>query len=246
MKKTCFIIALTFISILMFGEGAFSADLTGARIIPENQVIVQQDGKTIGKYTKEAALPTGAAMSCEGRCGIRLTDISMLAEDQSIFAMGTESGSRYMHIKKGKIYFALSRLDGSFVFVTPKGAVSADQAIRNASTDSGMIKGYIQVDDKNSEIGIIEGGSLKIATKDKDELLEPGQKFILAQADVGTGTQEEEEESDRRKGAWWKLSGGKIAGFTVAGVATAGALIGIGSAAFDDDDDEARSPAFPE
>ncbi len=237
--------ALSFIAVLISSQALFAADLTGARIIPENKVIVHQDGKNSGEYTREATLPAGVALSCEGRCGIRLSDISMLAEDQTIFALGTDAGSRYLHLKNGKIYFTLSRLDGSFVFVTPKGAVSADRALRKASAGDKMIKGYIKVDDNTSEIGIIEGGSLKIATKDKDELLEPGQKFILAQADVGTGAQEEEA-SDRRKGAWWSLSGGEIAGFAVAGVATAGALIGIGDAVFDDDDDEARSPAFPE
>jgi hypothetical protein len=251
MKKICSSAALLFIAVLISGQAAFAADLTGARIIPETKVTVHQDGKAIGEYTREATLPPGAALACEGRCGIRLSDLSMVAEDQTVFAIGTESGSRYLHLKNGKIYFALSRLDGSFVFVTPKGAVSADRALRHASTDSGMIKGYVKVDGKSSEIGIIEGGSLKLMTKDKDRLLKPGQKFILAQADLGTETPGEEESgnivTDKRKGAWWQLSGGKIAGFTVAGIATAGTFGGIGKAVFDDDDDEEpQSPAFPE
>ena len=249
MKKACLLISLAFIASLMMGQTTFADGLASSRIIPENKVIIHQDGKVIGEYTREATLPVGAALSCEGRCGVRLETIHMLAEDQTLFSIDTTSGSQYLNIKNGKIFFAFSKLQQDFVFVTPLGAVSANQLLINASTSDGTIKGYIKVDDESSEIGIVEGGSLKLLTKDTDQLLKPGQKFILAQTDMGGESPTQQNPgnvvNDNRRGGWLKLSGGEIVGFTVAGAATAGTAWGIGKALFDDDDDDEASPSSP-
>jgi len=226
---------------LVFSVSAFAGDIQNSRLIPEKKVIIYEDGKKIGEFTKEAPCPEDVFLSCQGKCGIKLNGLTLVAEDNSMFAIKNTSDSQYLKVKKGTLFFGLSEMQRPFVFVTSKGAISANRMLLNASTDKEMVKGYVKVSEQSTEVGVIEGGSLQMLTQKEDKLLQPGNKIILAQADMGSGSGG----SGSSSGLTGALTTGEIAGFTIAGGAAIGVAGLIGTALFDDDDDDDASPSSP-
>ncbi len=221
---------------------AFADDFQKSRLIPENKVVIYQDGSKIGEFTKEAPCPKDLFLSCEGKCGIKLENISLVAEDKSIFAIAATEESQYLKVKKGILYFGLSELPKNLVFVTPKGAISANQMLLNASTNNKILEGYVKVTDNSSEVGVIKGGYLHMLTQNGDKLLTPGNRLILAQADIGAdtgGTQVD------RTGVNKNLTRGRIVAYAAGGmVATGGAVWGLVELC-DDDHHHHHRPASP-
>ena len=219
-----------------------------SRIIPTDKVNVFQDGKLIATLTQEAPLPTGVVLSCEGKCGIKLDDISLVAENKSLFSIERQGNTQIVNLQGGTVYFGMSKISGSVVFVTPKGAVSVNQVILDASTDRKMVEGYLKVDSNTSEIGVIEGGALTLLTRDDTKVLESGNRLILAQADIGAGNPKkvvkEEDDDDNRKGAWWLAGGGSVVSLAIGTAVTAG-IIGSFASDLADDDDKDASPFEP-
>lgn len=202
----------------------FAFNAHSSRIIPTEKVTIYKNGKIVGEYTQEAPLPLGHLLSCSGKCGIKYNNLSLVAEDQSLFSIDTRSGKHYIHVEKGTLYFGLSSLPNSIFITTPKGAVSMNQLIVNASAGSQFVEGYIHVDAGSSEIGVIKGGSIKFVTENGQSIVKPGNRLILAMAQIenntnsNTGnknkTDSKKKEDDNNKLGWY-IAGGAA---TAAGV----------------------------
>ena len=186
MKKRLFTKAvkagLVSLALIAFAVNGFGMQGNAGRIIPMGKVYMLKDGKTIGSYSSEAPLPENTLLKTEGDCAVKLSDLYLVAADKSQFAISNADTSRELRVKGGTVYFALSKLPQPMVFTTPEGFVTAQQVILNASTEKSILKGYVAVSEKGSEIGVIEGGSLLISTADGDQLVKAGNRILLAAA----------------------------------------------------------------
>jgi len=216
--------ALTF----MIAATGFATDMNSARILPEGKVIVSWDGKTIAEYTKEMPVPEGALLTCEGKCAVRMDDILLVAEDQSRFSVDIKNNQRILNVQKGTVYFGLSKMPRTVVFRSPDGIVSADQVFLNASADANMLEGYVMTSEKSSEVGVLSGGSLPLMTSGGVKVLKPGNRFLLAQANMGGAPDSpDKKEGKRRVAGYWNLSNGQIAGIAAGTVAVGGIAYAI-------------------
>ena len=234
------------LTVFMIGQSA--AALAGAdRILPSGKVTLWQGDRQIGIYTKEAPLPEGAVISTDGRCAIKLDDLYLVAEDQSIFSISTTGHRRNVFIKQGTVYFKTSAIKHELAFVTPNGQISVQQIRLKAAFGNASLKGYVAVTDKQSELGVAEGGAMDVFTDDGLMTIEAGKKIILAQADMDIGLPEEEKPSaelpPEQKQGW--STGKKIAVGAVGVGALAGILIGLGGGGGGGGGDDNVSPSTP-
>ena len=242
--KRLTLISLMIMAMLPILTGAgFAFDPNTSRLIPTDSVSIYQDGKVIGKYTREAPLPLGEVLACNGRCAIKSNTMTMVAEDGTVFSIDAGSGSRVITLMKGKIHFGISDLPESIVFVTPQGAISADQIFLNASSGTRMLEGYLAAGTESSEIGVIDGGSMKVRTYEGETLVRPGNRLLLAQADIGTGT------GGAGAGAGGAAEGGFLAGMSTGTMASlaAGGIVGVTATGLiiNDFTDSDGSPSSP-
>ena len=227
-----------FVMALVLSAPAFAGNMDNSRLIPAEKVAVFEDGKQVAEYTEEMPVPEGALLVATGKCAVKLEDVSFVATDQSRFAIDSRDDNRFLSVQKGTVYFGTAG-NGSLVFLTPRGAVSTEQVRLNASSDSGMVEGYVKVTEDSSEVGVIEGGAMVLATRDGQQTLKSGQSILLAQA----GEQETGSQTPQPSGWWSSLS-------TVEKVGTVAiAAVGVGGVAYaisdDDDDEAAASPSSP-
>lgn len=229
---------------MLFSGPVRAGDIQNSKLLPADRVTVFEDGKKIASYTKEMPVPEGLELRTEGKCAIKLDDISLVAEDQSRFSIDYRNNARVIDVQQGKVYFGASEATGTLVFLTPKGGAMSDQILLNTSSASPMLEGYVKVTEESSEVGVLQGGSMKLATRDDQRMIKPGQSLMLAQANIGTNPAAQGEARRQGLGAWWSsLSGAGKIGSVVAG----GSMVGITAAGINaatDDDDDA-SPSTP-
>lgn len=160
------------------------------RIYPTNKVFIHDGNKKMGVYTREAPLPEGAIISTDGRCAVRLNEMFLVGEDQSVFSTNTSGRQRNLLIKKGTLYFKTAWTNRVITFMTPDGNISVQSIRLNATLNDQSIIGYVTVDDSQSELGVVKGGSIDILTENGQETIKSGEKIILAQADMDIGAPE--------------------------------------------------------
>jgi hypothetical protein len=181
-------------ALLAFASTTFASGLSVGRIIPTGKVTLFQGNQKIGEFSSEAPFPEGALLSVQGVCGVKMSDLYLLAIDRSLFSVTTDPDSRILAVKNGTVYFSLSSMPHTLVFHTPDGVVTTHQILLNASTESGLMRGYVSVEDGISRIGVLEGGSMLLSVgDDKIMKINAGQELRLAQA--GLFGEEEEEET---------------------------------------------------
>jgi hypothetical protein len=243
MKRTTICATVSFLMVLCFFTTVIAEEVS--RLVPTDKVTVFKDGKKIAEYTKEMPVPESVILSCNGKCGIKLDDISIVGEDQSRFLIDSAQNNRYLGVEEGLVYFGISTMPRKIVFMTPKGAVSANQVFIEASSNNRMVEGYIKVSDDISEIGVIDGGSLQLLTNDGQQLLKPGQRFILAQAEIGAEASNEVVVGTftTQGGFFENLSSGQIEFGTTAAIA--GGVSAIGAILHDKDSPSPASPSQP-
>jgi hypothetical protein len=234
-KNKRYLKAFIIIVLIAFPTSGLASDLNSGRIIPTGKVLIYRGDQQVGELTAEAPFPEGALLACDGDCAVRMNDLLLVGADKSEFSVTTKAFSRELLVREGTVYFALSQLPRSLVFVTPKGAVTAQQLILNAAADGGLLKGYVAVSGESAEIGVIDGGSVLVSTDAGETTIQSGKKIILAQAG----------EAGAAGGA--AAQTGAAAGVAI-GPAVAGA-VGLGVAftavAKQDDKGDPASPAAP-
>ncbi|MBR9986595.1 MAG: hypothetical protein KFF68_11845 [Desulfosarcina sp.] len=223
------------LAFLMVSQGV-SVLADADRIYPTNKVTLYRGDQVVGVYTKEAPLPEGSIISADGRCAVKLDDLYLVGEDQSVFSINTSGRQRNLFVKEGTVYFKTSAMKRSFSFITPDGPISVQGIRLNAAFGDGSIKGYVAVTENRSEFGVAEGGSMDVFTDNGLMTVEAGKKIILSQADMGIGLPEEEKPAAKQPPPAEQPSESepgmsrnkKIVYGVLGGVAIAGIALGLG------------------
>ena len=219
--------------ILAFSSTVFSAGLPAGRLIPDGKVSLYKGNQKIGEYRSEAPLPNDTLLSVQGQCGVKLNNVYLVVTDKSLFSIKTEPYSRILTLEHGTAYFALA--SNALTFQTPYQVINTNKIILNASSDSGLLKGYISVENNTTKIGVLEGGSMLLTVNDGNPIMvKSGQELLLAQADLFDIPEKEpaaEPGTEAATEAATEATAGAEAAAatgTVAGVSTSTILIGLG------------------
>lgn len=156
--------------------------LSVSRIIPSGRVEAYSGERVVQIFSQEAPFPEGLMLKTEGRCGVRMDDFYLVADDQSIFGIRNQNNERVLTIEQGMVYIALSSLPGTLVFNTPHGVFPARRIFVQAAAGQGGIKAYLDVRSDRTEIGVLEGGHMVVSTPEGDRRIESGRQITIAQA----------------------------------------------------------------
>jgi hypothetical protein len=184
--------------LLMFSSTAFSTELSGDRLIPQGKVTLFKENQKIGECNFEAPLPKDTLLSVQGQCGVKMKNIYLVAMDKSLFSIKTGGDSRILSLENGTVFFALSSMP--LMFQTPQKLITTNEILLNTSSGSGLLKGYISVENRVTKIGVLEGGSMVLTIGDDETTrLKSGQELQLAQADLFDVPAKETEEEAAKK-----------------------------------------------
>ncbi|MBW1724742.1 MAG: hypothetical protein JRD87_06230 [Deltaproteobacteria bacterium] len=218
-NKTRFSVITVFV-ILIFASTGFSAGSSAGRILPKGTVSLFHDHQKIGEFSSEAPLPEDTLMSVQGECGVKLSDLYLVAADKSLFSVTTDSDFRRLTVKTGIVYFALSALPRALVFQTPDGVITIHEVILKAASNSKSLKGYVFVEEGITRVGVLEGGAMLMMVDDgKPITIDAGRELRLAQAEI---FKEEKEEGKAEEGTAEGTAEGEAAGETGTAVSTGG------------------------
>ncbi len=215
----------------------FSSEINLARIYPTGKITIYNGDQKVGEFKNEAPFPEGYLIAADGKCGVRMDDIYLVAEDGSLFSVVTSDILRKLLVKKGTVYFAMSEMSHSLSFITPSGNLAVLDILMKAAAGRPKLKGYVSVKENVGKVGIIGGGSMIVSTRQGEMMLEPGQQLTLAQADMDVGapeeleTDDEEEVKPEEAAKEEKAVGEKKAGLTrttkiIIGVVSGAAVLG--------------------
>jgi hypothetical protein len=177
----------------------FSSELISGRIYPTGKISIYSGNQKVGEFNQEAPFPEGFLIAADGKCGVKMEDIYLVAEDRTLFSAATTANLRELIIKEGTLYFAVSDMSRSLNFITPYGNLAVLDILLKAATGSPQLKGYVAVKQHGSEIGVIEGGSMIVSTQQGEMMIESGRHITLAQADLEVGAPEEFEKVDEKE-----------------------------------------------
>jgi hypothetical protein len=191
---------VTIFALLAFASTTFASGLSVGRIIPKGKVTLLQGKQKVGEFSSEAPFPEGALLSVQGECGVKMSDLYLVATDNSLFSMKTDPDFRKLAVKNGTVYFALSAMPHILVFQTPGGVTTTHRILLSASAQSGLLKGYVSVTDAITRIGVIEGGSILLSVGDGEtQEISAGQELRLAQAGLFEEKGEKEKKEEKPK-----------------------------------------------
>ena len=186
--------------LLAFASTTFASGLYVGRLIPKGKVTLFQGNQKVGEFSSEAPLPEGTLLSVQGECGVKMSDLYLVAIDKSLFSVKTDPDSRKLAVKTGTVYFALSSMPHILVFQTPDGVVTTHQILLNASSESALLKGYVSVTEDITKVGVLEGGSMLLSVGDgKTMRINAGQELRLAQAGLFEDKGDKKEEPKDKK-----------------------------------------------
>ena len=211
-KHRALIQFVSLLSIFTFTSGVFAASAQFASVIPSGKVTVYDKGQRVGELTAEAPLPEGKLLQTQGKCGVKMDSLYLVATDKSTFGVKTKDTDKMLAVKNGRVYFAISSMPGALEFTTPLGEILVKQVMINASADTNLLKGYIQVSDEQAEIGVIEGGSMIIATADGEKKITSGNRMLLAASNLGATGGAASGATEGATASWlpWAIGGGLL------------------------------------
>ena len=237
-KKTLMMKALVILISFAFVSSGFAA-----RIVPTGKVSIIKDGKVIGEFSQEAPLPEGALLRCEERCAVQLDDVYLVAEPSTVFSVSPMADRHDVMVQQGTVYYSLNESSRPLNFDTPAGNATTG----DLSMTEGELRGYVRVIGNETEIGVIGGGSMTVATASGVMPVSSGEKVTMTLADSGkvanaAGGQEEEGMSKNTKIALGVVGAAVVIGGGIALASSGGGGGGGGKKKKDDDD---GSPAAP-
>ncbi|MFZ5797971.1 MAG: hypothetical protein ACOY3O_06035 [Thermodesulfobacteriota bacterium] len=213
---------------------------TKGRIIPDGMVTLQKKG-AVTTFKEQTVLDENALIACEGTCLVKLQGISLIAVDQSKFAVKESGDQLNLYVAEGRVQFVVADQAQSFAFYTPDHRFVKSEGFIAPAASEQSVKGFVNVNADNAfEIGMEQGGMI-VLTDEGSQTINAGQSIILAQADVPsnsepTGKKEESDDGDKGFFAFWSSlgTGGQVA------LVGAGLVAGgwIASETFLDDDDD--------
>jgi hypothetical protein len=203
--------------ILVFTSTGFSTGLPSGRILPNGKVTLFHGDQRIGEFRSEAPLPEDTLLSVQGKCGVKLSHLYLVALDQSLLSITTNNRSRTLFVQKGTVYFALSSTPYTLVFQTPGGMITTNEVMLKASSANRLLKGYINVEEGITRVGVIEGGSMLVTVADDNpQVVSVGRELRLAQADIFKEEGKTEEKKPAETGKPGKTDQAGKAGKTAA------------------------------
>ncbi len=186
--------------LLAFASTTFASGLSVGRLIPKGKVTLFQGNQKVGEFSSEAPFPEGALLSVQGECGVKISDLYLVAIDKSMFSVKTNPDSRILAVKTGTVYFALSAMPHALIFQTPGGVITTHRVLLNTSSESGLLQGYVSVTDSITKVGVLEGGSLLLSVGDGETMrINAGQELRLAQAGLFDGKDKKDEPKDKKE-----------------------------------------------
>jgi len=222
--------------ILTVASTAFSAESSMGRIIPKGTVSLYQEGQKIGEFSTEAPLSENTFLSVQGECGVKLSDLYLVAVDKSLFSVTTNTDSRKLIVQSGTVYFSLSSMPHTLVFQTPEGVITTREVMIKAASNGGSLKGYVFVEEGVTRVGVLEGGSMVMMVDDgKPITIDAGREIRLAQAD------------QVKDSAGAKVAGeaGAVSGHSAIVVMTGAVVPILSGYAFGENNDAPGSPSAP-
>ena len=163
--------------VIMFS--GLSQAATKGRILTNNKVTLHKNGNQIATYTSQAPLDENALIACDGTCMVKMKSLSLTGSDKSVFAVRDSGDSLNLYVKSGRINFALADVSRQFVFYAPDGNFVKSEGFVSPASSGSSVKGFMQVTDKGTEIGM-ENGTMLVMTKDGLQSVGPGQSMVLA------------------------------------------------------------------
>ena len=175
-KTICWIVVLAF----MWSGVAFAYPIS--RIIPFGKVNVYRDGELLQVLQEEAPLPEGASLKIEGKCAVRMNDLYFVVQDGGEFSIQTSGAVNQLTIENGTLYFAAIASTAPVAFNTPSGTIRTEQIALAASDESALLRGYVNVSEDATQMGVLEGGALTVATAKGQQSIATGEQLTLAKA----------------------------------------------------------------
>jgi hypothetical protein len=155
---------------------SFAVAANSARIIPSGKVSIIKDGRVVGEFSKEAPLAEGSLLRCEARCTVKMDDLYMVAEPDTTFSIQPAASHNELAVEQGTAYFSVTETSRPVEFETPPGNAS----MREISVTDSELKGYVRVSGNETEIGIIEGGTMTVETSSGEMVITPGKQVTIA------------------------------------------------------------------
>jgi hypothetical protein len=182
-NKHPFALKLVFVIVsFAFTAVGFSANANSGRVIPKGTVSVIKDGKVVSEFTREAPLPEGSLLKCQGQCTVRMDDAYMVAESDTVFSVTPTANSIELQVQEGTVYFSVNESSRPLQFNTPSGVVTT----RQTSMADDELRGYVRVSGNEAEVGVIGGGTMIVDTPNGEMALLPGKQVTLALVEPAT------------------------------------------------------------
>jgi len=180
--KSLRITTLLIAAAIMAGVSTAGAATEG-RIIPTNRVSLEKNGSVIANLTSQAPVDENALIICHGTCMVKLRGISLVAVDKTEFAVKQIGSFMNIYVKQGKVNFIITDTSRQLAFYVPDGRyIKTEGFVVPASSDN-AVKGYIDVTDKATSIGMDRGGMV-VQTTNGRQMISQGHAIQLAMAEV--------------------------------------------------------------
>ena len=176
-KKTLTLKVFVVLLSLLMTTAAFSA-----RITPSGKVVMMKDGNVIGEFSNEAPLPEGVLLKCEGKCSIMLDDVYMVVDPGTVFSVQPMADRHEVFVQEGTVYFSVTESSRPMQFDTPGGVVTT----RETSLTGSELKGYVRVSGQETEIGVIQGGTMRVETASGEMVIASGNQITITVAESAT------------------------------------------------------------
>jgi hypothetical protein len=173
---------VSWIVVLVFMWSAVAFAYPIARIIPYGKVKVYQDGELMQVLQEEAPLPEGASLQIEGKCVVRMNDLYFVVQDGGAFSTQASGGANQLTIENGTFYFGAIETTAPLAFNTPSGSIRIDQIALAGKDESGFLRGYVNVSEDATQMGVLEGGTLTVATAKGLQSIATGDQLTLTKA----------------------------------------------------------------
>ncbi|MCL7488979.1 MAG: hypothetical protein M8357_12495 [Desulfobulbaceae bacterium] len=185
--------------LLIFVMGNVHAATKG-RIMTDGKVSMYQNGKMVNSFTNQGPIDENSLIACDGNCLVKIKGISLMANDQSRFAVKELAGSTNLYLENGKISFAISDTSKQFSFFTADGYYITSEGFISPASTNNSVKGYMQATDRGTEIGM-DQGTMVIQTDEGIREVKSGQAILLAQLPPGQQNNTKNDDDDDDKGA---------------------------------------------
>jgi hypothetical protein len=92
------------------------------------------------------------------------------------------ANSNELLVQEGTVYFSVTESSRPIQFNTPGGVVTT----RETSLTGSELKGYVRVSGNETEIGVIEGGTMRVETSSGEMAIVPGKQITITLAEPAT------------------------------------------------------------